>query len=135
MVSFMTTVLGIWIYAAALFWANPLNDATRPDSPMNPYSQGNMRANQAAEATLERVFEGKETRADVVGGYDLWPILFTTAVAVVGASAIGIAQEVLPAIPFGFGATVMKASYAGDRVGGGTADEIKIHTGKLAGWQ
>jgi hypothetical protein len=113
MVSFMTTVLGIWIYADALFWANPLNDATRPDGPMNPLSRGNLRANQAAEATLTRIFEGEETRADVAGGYDLWPILFTAAVAVVSASAIGIAQQVLPAIPFGLGATVTKVSYAG----------------------
>lgn len=56
----VSEMIGTWLFTLMVFYVNPLNDASRPDSKMNPYHEENIlveRVQQMITAEGELVLE------------------------------------------------------------------------------
>ena len=92
MLRFIVNMAGLWIYATMLFWANPLNDAMRPDSPMNPYSERNFQIKENIKLFLKE--HGRDPSLAEKGrrSYDIWPTWCPIITALFGIFSLAITQ-------------------------------------------
>ena len=75
---------GMWLFAYMLFWANPLNDPTSPNSTMCHYHRDNIIGRAVIDASIEEDKRAGRWPGIVLYWPEIWPYICPTLTTLIG---------------------------------------------------